>query len=101
MAARDRDERRQSKTPSSSNVTTKGVSAKSKGHHSRKERNNSNASSNSSSSSSSKLSADEGSAANVEYFCGPCLDEVMCKREALLLSEKDIEELKRGPIIYK
>jgi hypothetical protein len=76
------------------NGATKAVRTKSKGHSSRKDKNNNN------NASGSKPIA-EGSAANMEYFCGPCLDEVTCKRQSLSLSEKDIDELKSGPLIYK
>lgn len=38
---------------------------------------------------------------NIEYFCGPCIDEIICKRQSLMLSEKDVEDLQSGPMIYK
>ena len=36
-----------------------------------------------------------------EYYCGPCLDEIICMRKSLLLSEKDIDRLRNGSMIYK
>lgn len=38
---------------------------------------------------------------SAEYFCGPCLDEIVCKKQLLGVSEKDIEGLQNGPLIYK
>ena len=59
-----------------------------------------------SASGSGKSSSSSGSRAVLrgpfaEYNCRPCLDEIMCKRQALLLSEKDLEALNNVPMIYK
>ena len=50
---------------------------------------------------SAKNKSADGGISSVEYFCGPCLDEIRCRRQSLNMSEKDFEILKSGPIIYK
>lgn len=83
---------------SASGVTSESVKSNekdsSKGHGRQRDRSGSK-----NSSSGTKSVLQDPSFA--KYNCGPCLDEVMCKRLALLLSEKDLEVLKNGPIIYK
>lgn len=87
---------------SSTAASGKSVSVKGKGKSGSKsqgrQRDRSGSDSRSSSSGSKPVQRDPSFA---EYNCGPCLDKIMCKRQALLLSEKDLEVLKNGPMIYK
>lgn len=45
--------------------------------------------------------ATERIAASSPYVCGCSLDEIMCNRRVLMLSNKEIEGLQSGPMIFK